>query len=91
MRVTKSWITKGSLRHRGDNFMMHKIVDSPYYKLLDKHLHEHRAVPHSRERMLARGLLGRYNEEKERMIKLYPKESDSRFKHGIGLVTGALL
>lgn len=56
MHVTKSWITKGSLRHLSDNFMMHKIVDSPYYKLLDKHLHENRAASHRRERMLARGL-----------------------------------
>lgn len=74
MRVTKSWITKGSLRHLGDNFMMHKIVDSPYYKLLDKHLYEHRAVSHERERMLARGRLGRYDEqkEKEKSIRVIP-------------------
>lgn len=37
-----SW--KVFLGHLNDNFTMHKIVDSPYYSLLDKHLHEYKAA-----------------------------------------------
>lgn len=35
---------KGFLRHLDDNCMMHKTVGSPYYSLLDKHLHKYRAA-----------------------------------------------
>lgn len=35
---------KGFLRPLDDNFMMHKIMSSSYYSLLDKHLHEYRAA-----------------------------------------------
>lgn len=32
------------LGHLDDNFIMHKIADSPYYSLLDKHPHEYKAA-----------------------------------------------
>lgn len=35
---------KGFLRHLDGNFMLHKIVDSLYCSLLDKHLREYRAT-----------------------------------------------
>lgn len=49
---------KGFLRHLDDNCMMHKIVASSYYSLLDKLLHEYRAALYPGRKNLAQRALG---------------------------------
>ena len=49
---------KGFLRHLDDNFMMHKIIDSPYYSLLDRHLHGCRITLSLGKKNLAQRALG---------------------------------
>lgn len=49
---------KGFLRHLDDKCMMHKIVASPYYSLLDKHLHEYRAALYLGRKNIAQRALG---------------------------------